>query len=128
VLAIVKPATVVAWHRRGFAWYWARKSRRLGRPPIADPIIVLIERLARENPMWSRRRIANELAKLGHDIDKNTVAKYMPRRAGPPRPPSTSWAAFVRTHVAGTIAIAFLTVPTATFNVLYAFIVLEDAG
>jgi transposase InsO family protein len=82
--------------------------------------------MARENPTWSRRRIAAELAKLGHDVSKDSVAKYMP---GPPgrssRPPSTTWGTFVRLHLAGTISIDFLTVPTATFRTLYVFVVLS---
>ncbi len=124
-LMIVRPATVVAWHRRGFALFWAWKSRRPGRPPLDAEIVVLIERMAGENPLWSRRRIASELAKLGHNVDKDTVAKYMPRPARRPRrPPSTTWRAFVRAHLTGTVAIDFLTVPTATFNVLYVFFVL----
>jgi len=81
--------------------------------------------MARENPTWSRRRIANELAKLGHDIDKCTVAKYMPKPLGPTRCPSLTWAAFARMHMAGTIAIDFLTVPTVMFDVLYVFFVLS---
>src|SRR5450432_4175149 len=124
-LAIVKPATVIAWHRRGFAWYWTRKSRRLGRPPIGDAIIALIQRMARENPTWSRRRVANELAKLGHDVDKCTVAKYMSKPPGPTRRPSLTWATFVRMHLEGAVAIDFLTVPTAMFDVLYVFFVLS---
>ena len=74
-LAIVKPATVIGWHRSGFARFWAWKSRHVGRPPLAAEIVALIERMARENPMWSRRRIANELAKLGHDVGKDAVAR-----------------------------------------------------
>jgi putative transposase len=125
-LAIVKPATVVAWHRRGFARFWAWKSRRVGRPPLAPEIVALIVRMARENPLWSRRRIANELAKLGHDVGKDAVAKYMPSPAGrPPRPPSPTWATFIRAHAVGTIAIDFFTVPTVTFGVLYVFFVLS---
>jgi len=70
--------------------------------------------------------IAGELAKLGHDVSKDTVAKYMPKPTRRPRqPPSTTWGAFLRAHLAGTIAIDFLTVPTATFNVLYVFFVLS---
>jgi hypothetical protein len=79
-------------------------------------------------PPWAtaRRRIAAELAKLGHDVSKDSVAKYMPRPVGSPgRPPSTTWGTFVRMHLAGTIAIDFLTVPTATFRTLYVFIVLS---
>ena len=68
-------AIVIGWHRRGFALFWAWKSRHVGRPPLAAEIVALIERMARENPMWSRRRIANELAKLGHDVGKDAVAR-----------------------------------------------------
>jgi hypothetical protein len=82
--------------------------------------------MARENPLWSRRRIASELAKLGHSVDKDTVAKYMPRPTRPPRrPPSQTWKTFLRNHLAGTIAIDFLTVPTVTFNIVYVFFVLS---
>jgi putative transposase len=99
VLAIVKPATVIGWHRRGFARFWAMKSKHIGRPPISAELIALIERMAAENPLWSRRRIAGELAKLGLEVSKDTVAKYMPKRYGRPgRPPSTTWAAFLRAH------------------------------
>ncbi len=125
-LAIVKPATVVGWHRRGFARFWAWKSRRVGRPPLAPEVVALIVQMARENPLWSRRRIANELAKLGHDVSKDTVARYMPKRRGAPRRPlTTTWGTFLRMHLAGTIAIDFLVVPTVTFNVLYVFFVLS---
>jgi putative transposase len=125
-LAIVKPATVIGWHRRGFARFWAYKSRRPERPPIGREVIELIERMATENPMWSCRRIAAELAKLGHDVSKDTVARYMPtgpRRPG--RPPSTTWGSFLRLHLTGTLAVDFLTVPTVTFDVLYVFFVLS---
>ncbi|HSY21805.1 MAG TPA: integrase core domain-containing protein [Polyangiaceae bacterium] len=125
-LAIVEPATVIAWHRRGFARFWAWTSRRVGRPPLAPELVSLIERMARENPLWSRRRIASELAKLGHCVDKDTVAKYMPRPTPRPRrPPSQTWKTFVRNHLSSTIAVDFLAVPTVTFNVLYVFFVLS---
>jgi transposase InsO family protein len=126
VLAIVQPATVIAWHRRGFARFWAYQSRRAGRPPLAPEVVELIVRMAHENPTWSRRRIASELSKLGHDVSKDSVAKYMPRPLGHPGgPPSTTWGTFVRMHLAGTIAVDFLTVPTATFRTLYVFVVLS---
>jgi putative transposase len=128
VLAIVKPDTVVAWHRRGFARFWANKSRPVGRPPLADEVVALIGRMAAENPLWSRRRMAAELAKLGHDVSKDTVAKYMPRRprhSGQPRSPT--WGTFLRMHLAGTIAIDFLSVPTVTYNVLHAFFAITGA-
>ena len=125
-LALVKPETVIAWHRRGFARFWTWRSRRgPGRPPIDREIAELIARMARENPTWSRRRIAAELAKLGYDVHKDTVAKYMPARSPGPRRPSQSWSTFLRNHLQGTIAVDFLTVPTATFRVLYVFFVLS---
>jgi transposase InsO family protein len=98
----------------------------VGRPPLAPELVSLIEQMARENPLWSRRRIASELAKLGHAVDKDTVAKYLPKPAPRPhRPPSQTWKTFLRNHLAGTIAIDFLTVPTVTFNILYVFFVLS---
>jgi hypothetical protein len=125
-LAIVQPATVITWHRRGYAKFWAYKSRRSGRPPVTQEVAGLVVRMAQENPTWSRRRIAAELAMLGLRVSKDTVARHMPKATpGPRRPPSTSWAAFVRTHLVGTIAIDFLTVPTVTFRTLYVFIVLS---
>jgi transposase InsO family protein len=89
---------------------------------------VTAARLTTDGLGWAvvaQRRIASELAKLGHNVDRDTVAKYMPKpRRRPHRPPSTTWRAFVRAHLAGTIAIDFLVVPTVTFNVLYVFFVL----
>jgi hypothetical protein len=120
----VKPATVIGWHRRGFARFWAWESRPLGRPPLESDVVALIERMVHDNPLWSRRRIASELAKLGYDVSKDTVAKYMPKSAGRPRrPPSQTWKTFVGNHLGGTIVIDFLTVPTVTFGILYVFLV-----
>ena len=111
-LAIVQPATVIGWHRREFARFWAWKSRPVGRPPLAPELVSLVEQMARENPLWSRRRVASELSKLGHRVDKDTIAKHMPRPPGRPRhPPSQTWRTFLRNHLVGTIAIDFLTMP-----------------
>lgn len=83
--------------------------------------------MTHENPLWSRRRIASELAKLGHRVDKDTVAKYMPRRprGRPLRPPSQTGKTFIRNHLTSTIAIDFLTVPTVTVDIVYVFFVLS---
>jgi transposase InsO family protein len=81
--------------------------------------------MAKENPTWSRRRIAMELAKLGHRVDKNSVAKYMPKRGGRPGRPSQTWGTFIGNHLSGTLAIEFFTVPTVTFDILYVFVVLS---
>jgi hypothetical protein len=117
VLAIVKPETVIGWHRRGFARFWAWKSKRVGRPPIHPDLIELIVRMATENLRWSRRRIVMELARLGFRVDKNTVANYMPKSRRRPRRPSQTWTTFLRNHLAGTLAIDFFTVPTVTFDI-----------
>jgi transposase InsO family protein len=116
---------VIGWHRRGFAGFWEWKSKRLGRPPIKPELVELIVRMAKENPTRSRRRIAMEFAKLGLHVDKNSVGKYMPKRGGRPRPASQTWTTFIRNHLAGTLAIDFLSVPTVTFDMLYAFVVLS---
>jgi transposase InsO family protein len=124
-LTIVQPDTVVGWHRKGFARFWTWKSKRVGRPPMKPEIVELIVRMAKENPTWSRRRIAMELAKLGVCVDKNSVAKYMPKSGGRPPGPSQTWGTFIRNHRAGTLAIDFFTLPTVTFDILYVFVVLS---
>jgi putative transposase len=113
----VKLATVNRWHRRGFARFWAWKSRLLGRPPLAPEFVSLIKRMARENPLWPRRRIASDLAKLGYRVSKDTAK-------GAPPPPSQAWKTFVGNHLGGTIAIDFLTLPTVT-SAFYVFLVLS---
>jgi transposase InsO family protein len=122
----VKPALVIAWHRRGYARFWAYKSRRIGRPPLNTAVIALIVRISQENPTWSRRRIAAELTVLGINVSKDAVARYMVKpKPGPRKPPSTNWATFIRLHLQGTIAIDFLTAPTVMFRTLYVFVVLS---
>ena len=123
-LAIVQPETVIQWHRKGFKLYWRWKSKRgkPGRPPIEPKIRNLIRRMSRENPIWGAPRIVSELALLGHDVVKATVAKYMVRFR---KPPSQTWRTFLANHVADIAACDFFTVPTVTFRVLYVFIVLR---
>ena len=88
------------------------ESRRRGRPPTSPEIVALIVRIANDNPRWSRRRIANELTMLGYRVDKNTVAKYMPKPSDRPRRPlSQTWGTFMRNHLHGTLAADFFTVP-----------------
>jgi hypothetical protein len=91
---------------------WISCATSIGRPPVVPDVIELIVRLVRENPHWSRRRIAMELAKLGFRVDKNTVAKYMPKSGGRCRRPRQTWGTFLQSHLAGTLAIDFFTVPT----------------
>jgi putative transposase len=121
---IVTPATVVRWHRRAFAayWRWNSRPRRIGRPVLASSLRALIRQMRDANPLWGAPRIHGELQKLGIDVSQTTVAKYLGRRRGPPSP---SWRTFLTNHVSQLASIDFFTVPTATFRVLFVFVVLS---
>jgi transposase InsO family protein len=122
-LILVKPETVIGWHRKGFKLYWTWKSRnRGGRPRIDAEIRTLIRRMARENPTWGVPRIHGELRMLGFEVSEATVSRDMPRRT---KPPSQSWRSFLRNHSQDLVSIGLFVVPTATFRVLYVFLVLE---
>jgi hypothetical protein len=98
---IVKPETVVAWHRRGFRLWWAWKSRRrLGRPTVPGDVRTLIRTMSQANPRWGAPRIHGELLKLGLDVSETTVAKYMVR---PRQPCSQTWRTFLRNHLGQTM-------------------------
>jgi transposase InsO family protein len=122
-LAIVKPETVVAWHRAGFRLFWTWKVRRgqPGRPVISREFRDLIRRMCRENPGWGAPRIHGELLKLGIDIGESSVSKYMVRCR---KPPSQSWRTFLENHVTQMVSVDFFTVSTIRFQVLYVFLVL----
>jgi putative transposase len=123
VLIIVKPATVVHWHRSAFRRLWTRRSRRApGRPPIDRPTRDLVRQVAQANPLWGAPRIHGELLKLGIGISEREVSRLMPR--APREPPSQTWRTFLTNHVGTLSAIDFFSVPTATFRVLYVFVVL----
>ena len=115
-LIIVKPQTVIGWHRKGFKLCWTWKSRRRGgRLPIDAELRTLIRRIARENPTWGAPRIHGELLMLGFEVAEATVSRHMPLRR---KPPSHSWRAFLQNHTQDLVS-------TATFRVLYVFLVLE---
>jgi putative transposase len=122
-LLIVKPATVIAWHRKGFRLYWTWKVRRgkPGRPAVPQEVRDLIRMMSRNNPMWGAPRLHGELLKLGIEITEPTVAKYMLRRR---KPPSQTWRTFLENHVKSMVSVDFFTVPTIRFQVLYVFLVL----
>ncbi|ABK45120.1 conserved hypothetical protein [Magnetococcus marinus MC-1] len=84
-LVIIKPATVIKWHKQGFKLYWKRKSRpmRPGRPRVPQEVRDLIRQMSRENPLWGAPRIHGELLKLGYDVGETSVSKYMLRPGGP---------------------------------------------
>ncbi len=122
-LRMVRPETVVGWHRQGFRRYWAWKSRRRrGRPAIRTELRDLIRRMSRANPLWGAPRIHGELLKLGLTVSQATVSKYMLR---PRRPPSQAWRTFLKNHAKDLIALDFFMVPTATFRVLFVLVVLR---
>src|ERR1700752_1282523 len=93
---IIRPETLVLWHRAGFLFYWRWKSRPLGgRPPIDMELRVLIRRMSLENPLWGAPRIHGELLKLGFEVAQSSVAKYLVKRRGPP---SQGWRTFLCNH------------------------------
>lgn len=122
-LLIVKPDTVVRWHRHWFGWYWHRLTQRKlpGRPAVNPAIRALIRRMAMANPLWGAPRIHGELLKLGLHLSERTVSRLVPKRR---RPPSQTWRAFLQNHLGDIIALDFFTVPTATFRVLFVLVVL----
>ncbi len=115
VVVIVKPDTVIRWHRRGFRlfWTWKSRPRRRGRPPVPQEVRVLIRRMSRENALWGAPRIHGELLKLGIEISQATVSNYMVRH---PRPPSQTWRTFLANHADGLASIDLFVVPTLPFE------------
>jgi hypothetical protein len=121
-ITIVRPETVLRWHRMGFAAYWRWKSRSSGgRPRIAKEVRDLIRRMSLENPFWGATKIHGELLKLGMEVAQSTVSIYMAPRQD--RPLQT-WKAFVCNHMEGIAAIDLFVVPTIAFQQLFAFLVL----
>jgi hypothetical protein len=111
-LVIVRPATVIAWHRRGFAWYWTRRSRpKGGRPQVDADVRRLTREMALANPLWGAPRIHGELLKLGFDVSERTISPLMPRWR---TPPAQTWRTFLENHLGLTVAIDFFAVPTLT--------------
>jgi transposase InsO family protein len=121
-IRVVKPETVLRWHRAGFRAYWRWKSRkRVGRPRIDQGLRELIRRMSLENPLWGASRIHGELLMLGFEVAQSTVSKYLMRGR---KPPSQSWKTFLRNHADAIAAIDLCVVPTATFDWLFAFLVI----
>jgi transposase InsO family protein len=130
-LHIVKPETFTRWHRQGFHLFWRWKSRP-GRPRIPAELQALIRQMARDNPTWGQERIANELLlKLALRVSPRTVRKYMPTHCVGGRGKwrqSQHWSTFIRTHAKGIVACDFCVAITATFHILYVFVIIEHAS
>ncbi len=110
------------WHRAGFKVFWCWKSRnRAGRPKIDRGLRDMIQRMSRENPLWGASRIHGELLMLGFEVAQSTVSNYMAR---PSKLPSQPWKTFLRNHAEAIAAIDMCVVPTLTFDLLFAFLVL----
>jgi len=120
---VVKPETILRWHRSGFKAFWRWKSRhRAGRPKIDRELRDLIRQMSKENPLWGAPRIHGELLKLGFDVAESTVSKYMVKHRGPP---SQTWRTFLRNHADAIAAIDLCLVPTVTFECLFAFLIVS---
>jgi hypothetical protein len=120
---VVKPETVIAWHRQGFRLYWRWKNRHaLGRPAVSREVIDLIRKMSLANPRWGAPRIHGELLKLGFQLSKATVAKYMVHGG---KPFSQTWRAFLQNHVKDLVAADFFVVPTVFFDLLFVFVILS---
>jgi len=123
VLTIIRPETLVRWHRAGFRSYWRWKSRaRGGRPKIDTDLRALIRRMSIDNPLWGAPRIHGELLKLGFEVAQSSVAKYMVKRRGPP---SQGWRTFLRNHAPDIAAMDLFVAPTITFDLLYALVIVR---
>jgi transposase InsO family protein len=124
-ITIVKPETVIRWHRNGFrAWWWWKSRNRGGRPRVTRELRALIRRMHGENPLWGAPRIHGELRMLGFEVSQATVSRYM---AMLPRGRGQTWKAFLHNHVDGIAAADFLIVPTIRFELLYVFVILRRA-
>src|SRR5258705_9320803 len=122
-ITIIRPETLVRWHRAGFRRYWRWKSRSLGgRPKIAAELRALIRRMSAENPLWGAPRIHGELLKLGFEVAQSSVAKYMVKRCGPP---SQGWRTFLRNHAPDIAAMDLFVAPTLGFKLLYGFVIIR---
>src|SRR5450631_987021 len=123
VLTIIRPETLVRWHRAGFRCYWRWKSCPRGwRPLIEADLRALIRRMSVENPLWGAPRIHGALLKLGVEVAQSSVAKYMVKQR---RPPSQGWRTLLRNHAPDVAAMDLFVVPTIGFDLLYAFVIVR---
>ena len=125
-LVVVKPETLIGWHRKAFLMFWRWKSRE-GRPRIPKDLRALITVMVRENPTWGEMRVALELGlKLGIRVSPRTVRAYWPQDLKPRCRPSTQrWTTFIRNHARAIVACDFVVAVTLRFQLLYVFVVME---
>jgi putative transposase len=122
-LMIVKPETVIGWHRQGFRLFWTRLWRRNngGRPAVDPKVKALIKQMMEANPLWGAPRIDGQLMKLGIEISERTVSRLIPKGR---KPPSQTWRSFLDNHIKDIVSLDFFTVPRVSLGVLFVFVVL----
>jgi putative transposase len=125
LLLILRPATLLRWHRQGFKLFWRIKSRaRRGRPHLSQELIRLIQRMAAENSLWGAERIRGELLKLGLSVAKDTIQTYF-QRVRPSHSPAQDWKTFLKNHANMVWACDFLPVIDLFFRTVYVFFIIE---
>ena len=123
-LLLVRPETLLGWHRRGWGFFWRMRSGHpLGRPRLSTEVRSLIAMMGRENSHWSTERIRGELLKLGIAVSARSIRRY--RHRGPARPPNQSWRTFLANHAQAIWAADLLVVQTLTFQTLYVFFLIS---
>jgi hypothetical protein len=123
-ITIMRPETLVRWHRVGFRRYWRWKSRSLGgRPQVDADLRTLIRQTSVDNPLWGAPRIHGELLKLGFEVAQSSRSTWSSR----PRRPSQAWRTFLRNHSPDIAAMDLFVAPTIGFRLLYAFIIVRLA-
>ncbi len=125
-LIVLKPETVVGWHKKDFRlfWKWKSRSKNPGRPRISQEIRNLIYNMATANPLWGAPRIHGELLKLGINISERTVSSLMPKL--PRKPSMFERRAFLKNHMTNTVSIDFFTVPSVNFSILFVIVILNQ--
>ena len=124
-MVLVRPETLVRWHRAGLRRYWRWKSRSTGgRPPIHAELRALIWRMSVDNRLWGAPHIHGELLKLGFAVAQSTVAKYMAKKGDRS---GQSWGTFLRNHMPHIAAMDLLVVPTIGFVQLYVLVIVRLA-
>lgn len=123
-IQIIKPITLVHWHRQGFRLYWRWKSKAKGGRKIKMEIYELVLRMHRDNPLWGAGRIHGELKKLGYRLCAQTVLRYLNSMRRRPLTPSPTWRTFLRNHMREAVCADLFVVITATYKFLYAFVIL----
>ena len=123
MVCVLRPETIVRWHRHGFRAYWRWRTRGLpGRPRVPKEVRDLIREISFANPLWGAPRVHGEILKLGFAVAQSTVAKYTAKHRRRPSPP---WRTFLHNHADAIAAIDLFVVPTITFKLLYGFVVLR---